>query len=66
MPGEKKRAAKPQKRLTAPAKVNVFFFKCDVSDPEQIKALINFTVAEFGGIYCLINNCGISAGAQGL
>jgi NAD(P)-dependent dehydrogenase (short-subunit alcohol dehydrogenase family) len=34
------------------------FFQCDVSYPEQIKSLIEFTVKEFGNIDCLINNCG--------
>ena len=34
------------------------FDQCDVYYPEQIKSLVEFTVKEFGSIYCLINNCG--------
>ena len=50
--------SKAAEEIDSSSEGKCLFFKCDVSDPEQIKALINFTVAEFGGIYCLINNCG--------
>jgi NAD(P)-dependent dehydrogenase (short-subunit alcohol dehydrogenase family) len=34
-------------------------FRCDVRDYDQVKALIEFAVKEFGGIDILINNAGI-------
>ena len=35
-----------------------FFIKCDVTDTDEIKALIEQTVAKYGRIDCLINNAG--------
>src|SRR5256885_9228552 len=34
-------------------------FVCDVRDYEQVKALIDYTVNELGGLDILINNAGI-------
>lgn len=38
------------------------FFKCDVSDEEQVKALIDETVSTFGKLDFAHNNAGINAG----
>ena len=38
------------------------FFQCDVSDEEQVKALIDKTVATFGKLDFAHNNAGINAG----
>jgi NAD(P)-dependent dehydrogenase (short-subunit alcohol dehydrogenase family) len=35
-----------------------YFIKCDVSQFDQVKDLIDQTVTKFGGIDCLINNAG--------
>ncbi len=42
------------------------FVACDVSVPEQVRALLEQTVATFGQLDVLINNAGISGGAQRL
>ncbi len=39
---------------------NIKIFKCDVSDRNQAKSLIDFTVDSFGKIDILVNNAGIS------
>jgi NAD(P)-dependent dehydrogenase (short-subunit alcohol dehydrogenase family) len=36
---------------------------CDVSDPEQVEALVAGAVAEFGRLDVLVNNAGVSGGA---
>ena len=38
------------------------FFKCDVSDEEQVKALIDETISAFGKLDFAHNNAGINAG----
>lgn len=38
------------------------FFKCDVSDEEQVKALVDYTVSVFGKLDFAHNNAGINAG----
>lgn len=38
------------------------FFKCDVSDEEQVKALVDETVTVFGKLDFAHNNAGINAG----
>ncbi|MDX9812077.1 MAG: SDR family NAD(P)-dependent oxidoreductase [Bacteroidales bacterium] len=35
------------------------FVKADVSDPESVKSLIEFTVSEFGGVDLIVSNAGI-------
>ena len=47
-------------KLTAALKGlgQAFFIKCDVADADEIKALIEQTVAKYGRIDCLINNAG--------
>ncbi|MDV6376557.1 SDR family NAD(P)-dependent oxidoreductase [Deinococcus arenicola] len=42
------------------------FIACDVSEPEQVSALLEQTMAAFGHLDVLINNAGISGGAQRL
>ncbi|WP_051655213.1 SDR family NAD(P)-dependent oxidoreductase [Deinococcus marmoris] len=42
------------------------FIACDVADPEQVRALLERTVATCGHLDILINNAGISGGAQRL
>lgn len=42
------------------------FIACDVSDPAQVRALLEQTVATCGQLDILINNAGISGGAQRL
>ncbi|GGL87172.1 short chain dehydrogenase [Deinococcus aerolatus] len=42
------------------------FIACDVSEPEQVRALLAQTVAAFGHLDILINNAGVSGGAQRL
>lgn len=42
------------------------FIACDVSEPEQVRALVAQTVAAFGHLDILINNAGVSGGAQRL
>lgn len=37
---------------------------CDVSQPDQVEALVNATVQKFGGLDILVNNAGISWGAM--
>jgi len=34
------------------------FCRCDVSDPEQVKALVDFTVEKYGRLDAMINNAG--------
>lgn len=37
---------------------------CDVRDPEEVNAVVERTVAEFGGVDILVNNAGTSWGAS--
>jgi len=41
-----------------------FFIKTDVSEPEQVKAMVAKTIAEYGRLDCAFNNAGIE-GEQG-
>lgn len=38
---------------------NAAYFSCDVSDPEQVAALIQFAVDTYGGLQVMVNNAGI-------
>ena len=38
---------------------NVYTFKADVSNYEEVKALVDFTINKFGKIDLLVNNAGI-------
>jgi NAD(P)-dependent dehydrogenase (short-subunit alcohol dehydrogenase family) len=40
------------------------FHRADVSDPDQVQALIDFAVSHFGGLHVLVNNAGV-AGSLG-
>ena len=42
------------------------FIACDVSDPSQVRDLLEQTVATFGHLDVLVNNAGISGGARRL
>lgn len=42
---------------------SVRFKRTDVSNPDEVQALVDFAIAEFGGLHIMFNNAGIS-GAQ--
>jgi NAD(P)-dependent dehydrogenase (short-subunit alcohol dehydrogenase family) len=44
--------------LSARAPGRAHFFRCDVSNPDEIRALIDHTIAIHGRVDCLINNAG--------
>ncbi len=52
------------KELTGKGPGECVFMKCDVSKPEEIKALIDETVARFGSLDCLFNNAGCFPGQK--
>ena len=37
------------------------FHETDVSDPDQVQALVDFAVAQFGGLHVMFNNAGIGS-----
>ena len=37
------------------------FLETDVSDPDQVQALVDFAVAQFGGLHVMFNNAGIGS-----
>ena len=39
---------------------NAFFWRSDVSDPEQVGALVAAAVGKFGGLDVMVNNAGVS------
>ncbi|CAM3995680.1 SDR family oxidoreductase [Mycobacterium senriense] len=41
--------------------VNAVFRQTDVSDPEQVAALVGGAVEKFGGLHVMVNNAGISS-----
>ncbi len=41
------------------------FRRTDVSDADEIQALVDFAVSHFGGLHVMFNNAGISDGAYG-
>lgn len=57
-------ARREEKGVVAAAELNVMgpgeavFFKCDVSDPDQVKALVEFAVEKYGRLDAMINNAG--------
>jgi NAD(P)-dependent dehydrogenase (short-subunit alcohol dehydrogenase family) len=44
--------------LTEAGPGNCVFYKCDVSNADEVEALVEFTVQEFGQLDCIINNAG--------
>lgn len=44
--------------LNAAGKGECTFFQCDVSDPDQVKALIDFAVEKYGQLDTMVNNAG--------
>lgn len=44
---------------------NARFRKTDVSKREEVQALVDFAVAEFGGLHAIVNNAGVSDNAFG-
>ena len=46
------------KTLTERGGVECTFFKCDVRMPEQVEALVNFTVEKYGRLDAIVNNAG--------
>jgi len=48
-------------RLGAPVR----FFQTDVSDADQVQALVDFAVSEFGGLDIMFNNAGVSQATYG-
>jgi len=45
-------------RLTAQGAGECVFFRCDVSDPEQVRALVAFAVKKYGRLDTMVNNAG--------
>ena len=41
------------------------FQRTDVSDPEQVQALVDVAVERFGGLHIMFNNAGIGSGLKG-
>jgi NAD(P)-dependent dehydrogenase (short-subunit alcohol dehydrogenase family) len=46
--------------LAATLGPDVFFRRTDVSDPEQVGALVATAVEKFGGLHVMVNNAGVS------
>jgi NAD(P)-dependent dehydrogenase (short-subunit alcohol dehydrogenase family) len=46
--------------LAAALGVDTFFWRTDVSDPEQVGALVATAVEKFGGLHVMVNNAGVS------
>lgn len=44
--------------LNAAGKGECTFFQCDVSDPDQVKGLIDFAVEKYGRLDTMVNNAG--------
>lgn len=52
----------PERGAESVAALNgsALFQQTDVADPEQVRALVDRAVAEFGGLHVMVNNAGIS------
>ena len=37
------------------------FYKCDVSDYQQVEGLVNFAMEQFGGLEVMVNNAGVGS-----
>ena len=46
--------------LAATLGPDIFFRRTDVSDPEQVGALVATAVEKFGGLHVMVNNAGVS------
>ncbi len=46
--------------LSAALGPDTFFHRTDVSDPEQVGALVTIAVERFGGLHVMVNNAGVS------
>jgi len=46
--------------LAAALGPDAVFRRTDVSDPEQIGALVATAIAKFGGLHVMVNNAGVS------
>lgn len=44
--------------LTKETPGSCVFFKCDVSNPDQVEKLVEYSVKEYGRLDCMINNAG--------
>ncbi|NLC85077.1 MAG: SDR family oxidoreductase [Ruminococcaceae bacterium] len=45
-------------KLSARGGGECVFFRCDVADPDQVKALVDFTVGKYGRLDAMVNNAG--------
>lgn len=55
--------AKAQEKLNSEhvgSGVRALFVRCDVSDAQQVKAMVEITISEFGSLHILCNNAGIN------
>ncbi len=50
--------------LTRTCSGNCVFHQCDVTEPQQIKDLIDWTISKYGRLDCLINNAGYAPTAR--
>lgn len=55
-----KRASSVAKDITVSSGVQTLGIECDVSDPTQVKKMVNETLERFGQIDILVNNAGIN------
>ena len=54
----KEKGEEAAKALSALGGGECVFFQCDVSDPAQVKALVDFTVDKYGRLDTIVNNAG--------
>ena len=53
-------ASRGRGKSTALNGVNCLLYKCDVSNEDEVKSMIDDIHNEFGYIYCVVNNAGIA------